>query len=182
MLSILGVQPQRLRLQPPYYVGARYESVLDYQIGCTIIEIMKVGWRQALGAVVTIFMLVNVAACGLAGGDLSLENRTWTLAKYVIDGDLRTFQWFAKITAEFSPGEDIVRGSGGCNRYGGEYETTGSGRLIIDNIVATDLGCLGPRQGQEKDFFNLLGKAVGFQIKGRTLTITCSNGELIFYS
>ena len=125
---------------------------------------------------------INLAACGLTGGDLSLENRIWVLDKYAIDGDLRTFQWFAKITAEFSPGENMVRGSGGCNRYGGKYETTDSGGLTINDIISTDIGCFGPIQEQEKDFFSLLGNATGFQIQGRTLTITCSNGELVFHS
>jgi heat shock protein HslJ len=143
---------------------------------------MKDKWRGVLVAMVALFTLVNQTSCGLVGNDLSLENRTWILDKYVIDGDLRTFQWFSKITAEFSPGENVVRGSGGCNRYGGNYEVTSGGGLKIDRIISTDLGCFGPIQDQEKDFFSLLGNATGFQIQGRTLTITLSNGELVFHS
>lgn len=132
-------------------------------------------------AVFLVFGTMGLTGCGgtSIGVDVPLENTVWILDSYVYNGQSHSVLWNTRITAYFSAPEHVVRGSGGCNTYSGDYELT-TDNLSIRNVISTLIGCPASIEKQEESYLDLIGKASIFKIDGSTLTITCSNGELGF--
>jgi heat shock protein HslJ len=58
-------------------------------------------------------------------------------------------------------------GNGSCNKFGGDYELTGSSMITFGPIISTKIYC--PAAKYENLFFDILSKADNYLIKGDTL-------------
>lgn len=76
--------------------------------------------------------------------------------------------------------KDQVSGSGGVNRYGGQYELKADGQITIKNIFATQMAALDEDlMKQESQFFQLLGKAKRALLSDGKLVIECEGEKQI---
>lgn len=100
--------------------------------------------------------------------DATLENTYWKLVELegeptIVLPNLREAHFV--LTVE----ERKVRGSGGCNRLMGSYETSGN-RLSFGPLATTRKMCFGIME-QEQAFFEALGSTTHYQIRGDTMQL-----------
>jgi heat shock protein HslJ len=137
-------------------------------------------------AFITILSLTVLAGVSCskaqASGSQELNGVTWVLKSFgdaanptkSIDGH--------EPTLTFDKEKMTISGSGGVNSYGGEYAVDGS-KLTIDKMVQTLMSSTDETLNkQENAFFKILGSAASFKIAGGQLTITGSQGILVFAS
>ncbi len=63
-----------------------------------------------------------------------------------------------------------VEGFGGCNGFGGNYDTKNNFNISITNIISTMIAC--PQLETENELFNVLETADNFYIHGDTLLLS----------
>lgn len=71
-----------------------------------------------------------------------------------------------------------ITGNGGCNRFFGRYEITGTGALTIGPLASTKMLCPDQQMETEKKFLDLLGSAKTFERIGHELLIKDDSGEI----
>lgn len=108
-----------------------------------------------LGRFVTSVALVAVslAACAFDGGDNAnggLGGTSWTVV--AIDGQPTLAE--ARPTIRFAF-EGTLSGTSGCNQFSGPFRTDGD-RILVGDLMATKIGCDGPRSAQEQAFLAAL--------------------------
>ena len=83
-------------------------------------------------------------------------------------------------TATFEDGQ--VRGTAGCNSYGGSYQIDGD-RIFVGEMVSTEMACLEPEglMEQESYLLEFLGDAQTFQVDEEQLQIFRSDGEALTF-
>ncbi len=115
--------------------------------------------------------------------DQSLYDITWILDSYGEQSDMRSVLESTEITAVFEKNGGVVRGSAGCNDYGGIYTIT-KDKLTIPDLMVTEQECMEPEgvMEQEKQFLRILLDAEKYEISGRKLRITVDTRALIFVS
>ena len=116
---------------------------------------------------------VNIVACSNIGP--SLEGTAWRLVSYNQEPVVAE----PMITAEFMAGQ--LTGLAGCNRYFGSYTLT-EGELTIEDTAATEKFCLAPEgiMAQEEAYLALIRQAQTYGVEGDALTISTSDGDLVF--
>ena len=73
-----------------------------------------------------------------------------------------------------------LEGQADCNGYNGIYEQPREGTLSIREIRSVGASC--GRQSLEDEYFEVLGSAVSYRVRGDDLTITTRNGNTLqFY-
>lgn len=121
------------------------------------------------------WVAIMLVACGWTNGD-SLNGTTWELysiGKYSpVAG--------SKTTIQFDDGQ--VSGLGGCNHYGGEYQTSGD-RLSFDKLNMTEMACMSPEgvMDQENAYLQFLGDARKFELADNHLKLYGSGGEALTF-
>jgi heat shock protein HslJ len=82
------------------------------------------------------------------------------------------------VTAEFGT-DGRVAGSGGCNRFSGEYTLEGDG-LAIGPIASTRMACLEPEGvgEQENAYFAALGRTASWSFREERLQLRAADGAL----
>ncbi len=68
-----------------------------------------------------------------------------------------------------------IRGSVGCNTFGGDYKIDGD-NIIFGMLASTEMACEEPLMQQERAVFNAFTNSTTFKIEGSLLTITSSDG------
>lgn len=129
--------------------------------------------------VLPIIMLSLIAVCCIGQEPSELEGTLWKLDSYVnYQGVLVSVLPDTEITAQFTGGE--VKGSSGCNTYGGVYEIDGTA-VTIGSLFMTEMACLEPEgvMEQEGDYLTALGSVVSFKISGSRMEMTNADGMLI---
>ena len=121
------------------------------------------------------WVAILLVACGGTSGD-PLNGTTWELysiGKYSPIADSKT-------TIRFEGGQ--VSGLGGCNQYGGEYQTSGN-TITLDKLYMTEMACMSPEgiMEQEQHFLQKLGDAKRFEIVNGRLQIYGSDGEALIF-
>ena len=121
------------------------------------------------------WVAILLVACGGTSGD-ALNGTTWELysiGKYSPIADSKT-------TIHFEDGQ--VGGLGGCNQYGGEYQTSGN-TITLDKLYMTEMACMSPEgiMEQEQHFLQKLGDAKRFEIVNGRLQIYGSDGEALIF-
>ena len=121
---------------------------------------------------------LSLTACRGVGpfrGD-PLSGTSWTLVTYGPDKPLAG----TTITATFQNGQ--VRGSTGCNDYGGPYRVRGNS-IALGALAITERACLDPEGAMEQEglIVRLLGAARTFQLSGGKLIIVSANGEALTF-
>lgn len=74
------------------------------------------------------------------------------------------------ITLRFE--EASLKGSGGCNTYGGSY-TASEDRLSVSDVYATEMACMEPEgiMDQEQAYFQILNAVIRYKVNGDRLEL-----------
>jgi heat shock protein HslJ len=109
---------------------------------------------------------------------LPLEGTAWRLDGIASGGDtVSSVLAGTEVTATFDA-TGHVGGSGGCNEYGGSYETDGR-EITFGEIASTLIGCPPDVSEQEGAFLDALGRAASFDIQGSVLTLLDEDGRFL---
>ena len=137
---------------------------------------MKV--RLGASLILLTVTILALAACSMPGSTTSdpLDGTSWVLMAYRKTRPIPG----TTITATFEDGQ--VRGSAGCNSYGGSYQVSGD-TIAMSEIVFTEMACMEPEgvMDQETTFLVFLGNARTFQLVDGQLQILRSDGEAITF-
>ena len=71
-----------------------------------------------------------------------------------------------------------VGGLGGCNRFGGKYETSGE-QLSFSPLMATRMACPEQEMKTEQEFFAMLGKVKAMKLEGDRLDLLDGEGKVL---
>jgi heat shock protein HslJ len=136
--------------------------------------------KVVLITILSALTLIGLTACNTA--KTALEDKEWVLASYGKQGDLQAVLAGTEITAIFDSAEMQVTGSAGCNSYSADYEVSGN-KLSISDIASTDMACTVPEgvMDQEQEYLTLLLDTATFQVEGSQLTISSSDGQVLFF-
>ncbi len=116
----------------------------------------------------TDLVLVQVTARGSA----TLENTNWTAIG--INGDVLSTERPPQIS--FAEG-GAFSGTGGCNRFMGQAELSGSMIDFPDNIAATLMACPPELEQIEDQFFDALQGVSNYAVAGDSLVLLDAAGE-----
>lgn len=120
-------------------------------------------------------MLLN--ACGSessAGG--SLDGRSFLAVSVTEDGKPKQLAPNTRIGLRFADGN--VHAETGCNQLGGEVSIDG-GKLTVDQLGGTEMGCDPARQAQEDWVGKLLRDRPMWKLQADKLTLTRGGTELV---
>ncbi len=134
------------------------------------------------GRLLLVALLAGTALLALPGcatGGPELAGATWVLvqeeqsASSLLDG--------TEITLEFFPGEGVIRGSYGYNKYAGNYEVDGDSLTISPDLCWTTMACQAEGgMDEEQQYLLTLMKAESYVVDGDTLTINSGDKVLEF--
>ena len=131
-----------------------------------IVLVALVGWIALL-----------ITACG-GGGSPSdpLAGTSWELTAYGKTSPIPG----TTITAQFEDGQ--VRGSAGCNSYGGSYQVSGN-TITTGPLAITEMACMDPEGGmeQEQTVMAFLQDAQTFRLADEQLEILRADGEALTF-
>jgi heat shock protein HslJ len=136
---------------------------------------------EIVGAIVLISLTAFAGiSCTDEGNAAKLEGVTWVLKSYGDPGALQAAIPGHEPTLTFDKETKTFQGNGGVNSYGGDYKLDGS-KLTISGLVHTLMASTDQALNiQEMTFFNTLNSAESYKISGGELTITGSEGILVF--
>ncbi len=109
-----------------------------------------------------------------------LEGTTWVLISYGEPKYLRSVLPNIEVTIEFDSADGSVRGSAGCNSYGGGYDVDQDKLTFPGPLVSTEMACPEPIMTQEMEYLEALQAAEKYEIEGNQLQITSGNKVLNF--
>jgi len=102
----------------------------------------------------------------------SLENTAWVLQSLGQPGNLTPALENIEVTLVFS-GDSQAGGNGGCNAYGGSYQSDTDGSLSFTDLFHTEMYCMEPGvMDQEQLFLDALLAAERYEVVDGTLHIT----------
>ena len=118
-------------------------------------------------------LLLAASSCG--GGDPGtdpdrLAGITWVLDAASTGSLLDEPPAGARVDIRFDDGE--LRGTSGCNQYGGSYEAGGDGTISFGAMMMTEMACDEPRMALESAYIEALGAVTGFQVTDNGLLLT----------
>ena len=135
-------------------------------------------FKHILILIFLISTIFSLSACGSPGA--ALEDVTWVLESHGQPGNLKAVLEDTEITAEFVSAERAVKGSAGCNSYGGGYEINKNELTFPSPLISTMMACPEPIMNQESDYLSALQVAESYEIEGSKLQINCGSRVLIF--
>jgi len=122
----------------------------------------------------------NVATGSPPGLAAALEDTTWVLISYGVPKYLQSVLPNTEITIEFVSADGSVRGSAGCNSYGGGYAVDQDKLTFPGPLMGTAMACPESIMKQEMEYLSALQTAESYEIKDGQLQITCAGKALIF--
>jgi heat shock protein HslJ len=133
--------------------------------------------KISLAVIILLTGLLTLNACQLAS---PLEDYTWVLTARGEPGNMKTPLPDTEVTAFFDSNTKQVKGSGGCNQYGGTYKVDGLTLTINGDIVMTALWCSDAKNEQERQYIETLKAAESFELDHGNLIIYCGKQTLHF--
>ncbi|WP_324692148.1 META domain-containing protein [Cobetia sp. D5] len=137
-------------------------------------------WAAVMSAVLTLGGCAGAQSSeDYQGVDEPLENTYWKLVALdeqptpVMEGKREAH--IVLHTPNSSTQNSRVAGSTGCNRLMGEYHHD-EHELSFDRLATTRMACPGEVAALERDFLTTLNDVSGWQIDGKTLTLTDEKG------
>lgn len=119
-------------------------------------------------------IVLSLAACGgtASTNEDPLDGTSWVLMAYRKTRPIPE----TTITATFESGQ--VRGSAGCNTYGGAYRVDG-GKITVSEVFLTAMACPEPEgiMEQEQTYVEFLQDASTFRFVDGQLQIFRSDGH-----
>ena len=127
-------------------------------------------------ALMTLLSGLLMVACAGSGNPVSLDSTAWEVTAI---GDTRPVG-DRPITLIFEDGS--VRGSAGCNTYGGDFRVDGD-RIVFEKLFATLMACPEPEgiMEQEQAYLAFLGEVDSFQESEGRLRLFRPDGEAILF-
>jgi heat shock protein HslJ len=126
-------------------------------------------------------LLLGACASTPNPGDNELAGTNWVLVS--LDGDEQVGEAIGgqAVTLQFMS-ETEVGGSGGCNSFGGDYQSdVRSGTVSFSNIVSTLMACVDEGIGEvETQYFEALNAASHYELANGQLSITGGGHMLVF--
>ncbi len=119
------------------------------------------------------------ASCDRTTGrplDRQLTGVTWTLTSLLGHDPLPLGSY---LDATFQNG--AVRGSAGCNSFGGPYTATADGAFNITELSSTAVGCSDPVIAREDAYLSALGRASAYDIVGDSLTLKAGGVDVAVF-
>ncbi len=136
--------------------------------------------KVVLITILSALIAIGLTACNTT--KTALEDKEWVLASYGEQGDLQAVLAGTEITAIFDSAKEQVTGSAGCNSYFANYEASGN-KLSFSAIASTEMYCDTPEgvMEQEREYLALLSDTTTFQVEDSLLTISSSDGQVLFF-
>ena len=136
--------------------------------------------KVVLITILSVLTVIGLTSCNAT--KTALEDKEWVLASYGVQGDLQAVLAGTEITAIFDSAEGQVTGSAGCNSYFANYEASGN-KLSFSAIASTEMYCDTPEgvMEQEREYLTLLLDSITFQVDDSLLTISSSDGQVLFF-
>lgn len=131
---------------------------------------MTLALTVALGAAIA------VAACAPASAP-QLAGKEYVAAKVTDGGQDRPLVPGSKLRLSFSASD--IGASAGCNHMGGTYRIDG-GRLIVDDLGTTDMGCDPDLMAQDQWLSELLGTGPAISIVVNDLVLQAGSVSITF--
>ena len=125
--------------------------------------------KVVLAAIILLTGYLTLTACQVAS---PLEDYTWVMMSYSEGGKTVNALPGTEVTAFFDSKDKTVRGSGGCNTYGGKYNLDHL-TLSFPELTMTLMACGDEINAQETVYLKLLQGADRFEM---------DHGNLIIYS
>ena len=101
----------------------------------------------------------------------------WVALSVLYDDAIRSVVLDSELTAEFTA-EGTVSGSGGCNRFSGEYTVTGE-EISIGPLISTRMACESEELStQEFGYFAALESATTWEQVGNQLVLKNDAGQM----
>ena len=113
------------------------------------------------------FLILGLLAVPAAADQDELTGADWVLA-----GEAGSRAPFLR----FEGGR--VAGLGGCNRFGGSYESSGEA-LSFSPLAATRMACEPALMKAEQDFFAMLDQVRGMKLEGDALELRDAAGKTL---
>jgi len=133
----------------------------------------------ALMLSLTAFAGVSCAKAQTNSGQ-QLEGVTWVLKSYGHPPNMAQIVPDKAATLSFDKAKGQISGNGGVNGYGGTYILHGN-QLTVSDVVHTMMASTNQAlNDQESTYFNILGSATAYNISRGSLTITGTQGTLVF--
>jgi heat shock protein HslJ len=133
-------------------------------------------------SLVLLLSLTGVACVSNTAGanGEKLESVTWELKAYGEPNDLTAAVMGHEPTLTFDKEEGTLGGNTGVNAYGGKYELNGN-KLTVEDLYQTLIASTNPALNeQEAVYMKILGSAESFKVDDEELTITGTEGVLVF--
>ena len=132
----------------------------------------------AVALVVAVTVLIAQPAGSHAATPASLTGHTWTLTRFVLDGDDKILSSANPITLSFKAQDHSLSGNSGCNAYGASYTVTGDQIHITDLrstlVFCEDAGVM----DLEFAYTQALQHVESVRIDGDILTLEGANGQI----
>ncbi|MGF1617057.1 MAG: META domain-containing protein [Acidimicrobiia bacterium] len=108
--------------------------------------------------------------------DVALDVARWLLTG-ITSGDTATSNSAGNNPfLVIEPAAGAVRGNGGCNDFGADV-TFDRARMLVSDMVYTEIACDEATMLQEAEYFRILAEAATWQVKGDTLIIATNQAE-----
>lgn len=127
-------------------------------------------------AMTTIVIALMLAACGSTSARPSaeIEGSSWSVESY------RGTRPLAGTEMQLSFADGQIRGTAGCNSFGGSYSVE-ENQIEISELMRTLMACPDPEglMEQERDFIDTLQAVHRLQLSDHTLVLFTADGGLI---
>jgi heat shock protein HslJ len=138
-------------------------------------------WEVIAGIIMIGLVVLAPLSCASPSGDaVKLEGVTWVLQSYGDTANPAEAITGHEPTLTFDKEKMKISGNNGVNVYGGDYAVDGTS-LSISQMMQTLMASANPAlNSQETAFMKILSSATSFNIKNNQLTLTGSEGTLVF--
>ena len=139
----------------------------------------RINVYEIFGLVILLSLtIIAGVSCGAKSGR-ELAGVTWVLQSYGNPPNLTQAVTDRQTYLTFDAKKMTIAGNGGVNGFGGDYKLNG-GKISFSGMIHTMMAMEGPIMGQENAFFKIMGSAQTYQVKDKLLTISGTEGVLIF--
>jgi heat shock protein HslJ len=136
-------------------------------------------YKRIILVLLVIAAAAGIAACTVSKDEAKLEGVRWVLQSYGTPGNMIAAVTDNPVWIEFKSADKTVSGNAGVNGFGGKYKIDGN-NLTIDSLMQTLMAGPEPLMNQETAFMKILTSTQSFKIEGQKLTITGTEGSLVF--
>lgn len=121
---------------------------------------------------------LTVTACGSeSGAGGSLDGKSYLSVTATEDGKARQLVPKTRIRLQFLD-DGRLMADAGCNSMGGKVSTDG-GKLSVQDLAITDMGCDAPRHAQDDWLAKLLQDGPAWKLEADKLSVTKGGTELV---